>query len=83
MLKAIHIQDMIESLSDYALNSDITPAEMGAVLEKRCLEKLLASLGNNQCHVAARIGVHRNTIRRQISQLKIPIQKRWRVKKVA
>ena len=43
-------------------------------VEREYLNTLLKRLGNNQCAVAANLGMHRNTLNRRLKKLKIEIQ---------
>lgn len=74
MLKPIQARDLIGRLVEYAYHSGLTMDEIVAELRKSMIEFTLEMESGNQCKVAKRIGVHRNTLNRDMKMLGIPLK---------
>ena len=66
--EALHYYVSIRAAQDW--NLDAVTEEV----EREYLNTLLKRLGNNQCAVAANLGMHRNTLNRRLKKLKLEIQ---------
>lgn len=62
---AIEINDMLDHVADWAVENNAVDAAI-QLLERKTLEGLLESEGGNQCKVARRLGIHRNTMSRRL-----------------
>lgn len=74
MLKPVQVADCIERLSEYAIESGISDYELLAAVRKRYYEIVLDLEGHNQCSVARRLHVHRNTLARTLKHLGIEVK---------
>jgi DNA-binding NtrC family response regulator len=65
------LQGAVDRLAEHALDSGMG-LEMLSRLEQRIIQVYLEYHGGNQCHTAAALGIHRNTILRRMDELGIP-----------
>lgn len=65
-LRPIEVETLMSRLVHHALESNITVAELNRAIHKRYLIAVLDMHRGNQVHSAKFLGVHRNTLSRQL-----------------
>jgi DNA-binding protein Fis len=67
------VKDQLETLVHQMYNSGILYSEAVREFKKRFLLTVLQENQGNQCRAARQLGMHRNTLSRTISELKLDI----------
>jgi len=68
------VKDQLETLVHQMYNSGILYSEAVREFKKRFLLTVLQENQGNQCRAARQLGMHRNTLSRTISELKLDIR---------
>ena len=68
------MKDQLETLVHQMYNSGILYSEAVREFKKRFLLTVLQENQGNQCRAARQLGMHRNTLSRTISELKLDIR---------
>ena len=68
------MKDQLETLVHQMYNSGILYSEAVREFKKRFLLTVLQQNQGNQCRAARQLGMHRNTLSRTISELKLDIR---------
>ena len=68
------MKDQLETLIHQMYNSGILYSEAVREFKKRFLLTVLQENQGNQCRAARQLGMHRNTLSRTISELKLDIR---------
>jgi len=68
------VKDQLETLIHQMYNSGILYSEAVREFKKRFLLTVLQQNQGNQCRAARQLGMHRNTLSRTISELKLDIR---------
>ncbi len=68
------MKDQLEALVTQMYRSGILYSEAVREFKKRFLLTVLAENQGNQCKAARELGMHRNTLSRTISELKLDVQ---------
>lgn len=71
-LSPIKLADMIESLAEHAIDTNLLPEEVADQFERRYLEIALDMEGT-KCAVSRRLRVHRNTLDRRLAKLGVKV----------
>jgi len=69
-----HVRDQLEALILQMYKSNILYSEAVREFKKRFILTVLQENNGNQCRAARQLGMHRNTLSRTISELKIDIR---------
>jgi DNA-binding NtrC family response regulator len=72
-MTALETRNLLSQLADYALKSRITPNELIDAVHREMIMQALDLEGGNQCRAAKRLGMHRNTLRRNMQELNIEL----------
>ncbi len=72
-MSAGQIERQVEDLVAAGLTTGISMAEAENALRRAWIQAELGRQGNNQCAVAASLGVHRNTVVRKMKELSIAV----------
>jgi DNA-binding NtrC family response regulator len=70
----IRVKDQLEALVQQMYKSNILYSEAVREFKKRFIAAVLAENKGNQCRAARQLGMHRNTLSRTISELKIDVR---------
>jgi DNA-binding protein Fis len=70
-LTPIKVEDMLSQIADWAIESNAADAVL-IRMRTLILTTVLELEGGNQCKAAVRLGMHRNTLWRQMHELGIP-----------
>src|SRR5437588_10214269 len=72
--KEIAVKDQLEALVQQMYKSNILYSEAVREFKKRFIATVLDENKGNQCRAARQLGMHRNTLSRTISELKIDVR---------
>jgi len=73
------VKDQLEALVHQMYKSNILYSEAVREFKKRFIATVLEENKGNQCRAARQLGMHRNTLSRTISELKLDVRvPRWR-----
>jgi len=70
----IRVKDQLEALVEQMFKSNILYSEAVREFKKRFIAAVLQENKGNQCRAARQLGMHRNTLSRTISELKIDVR---------
>jgi len=68
------VKDQLEGLVSQMVERGILFDEAVGEFEKRFIKRVLERTNGNQCRAARELGMHRNTLSRTISELKIDVR---------
>jgi DNA-binding NtrC family response regulator len=68
------VKDQLEALVQQMYRSNILYSEAVREFKKRFIATVLSENRGNQCRAARQLGMHRNTLSRTISELKIDVR---------
>jgi Fis family transcriptional regulator, factor for inversion stimulation protein len=68
------VKDQLESLVQQMYKSNILYSEAVREFKKRFITTVLEENKGNQCRAARELGMHRNTLSRTVSELKIDVR---------